>query len=152
MCQSRSTKHTSYCIVKKTKRNHQAEVISFSSLKTLIMLASSGSRISQHLTNCHYNQKTHFGLGFCNTKIHKISYLSFSLFMLKPPSFVTIFGGDNYRLNNYNHCKHGFVSFSSLQSKSSSGETPVLSDCVRFVILFFKVLIFRVLIGFQERK
>jgi len=112
------------------------------------MLASSGSRISQHLANCHYNQKTHLGLGFCNTKIHKISYLSFSLFMLKPPSFVTIFGGDNYRHNNYSHCKHGFVSLSSLQSKSSSGETPILSDCVRFVILFFKVLIFRVLIGF----
>ncbi|KAJ6740683.1 PROTEIN-S ISOPRENYLCYSTEINE O-METHYLTRANSFERASE [Salix purpurea] len=94
------------------------------------MLASSGSRISQHLRDCHYNQRTHLGLGFCNKNIHKISYLSFSLFMLKPPSFVTIFGGDNYRHNNYNHSKHASVSFSSLHSKSSSGETPILSDCV----------------------
>ncbi|KAG5233860.1 FAD synthetase [Salix suchowensis] len=66
------------------------------------------------------------------THKHSQNSLPFFLsFHVEPPSFVTIFGGDNYRHNNYNHCKHGSVSFSSLQSKSFSGETPILSDRVR---------------------
>ncbi|CAI0443728.1 unnamed protein product [Linum tenue] len=95
-----------------------------------MLVGGDGSRISHHLRECNHRHQYYrdpqqalaVGLGFCSSRIGQLSSLIFK------PESTAVVGGRQY----HRAMQPRTLCFSSLRSKSP-GETPILSDCFRWV-------------------